>query len=88
MKYGMRFLLVLVVISAVACGENTPGPNVRDLTEIEQSLVQSSNRFGFKLLSEVVGQSDGWSWRVFSTWISSWASPGRSRRPRITSSVA
>jgi len=60
MKYGMRFLLVIVVVTSVACGgSNTQGPNVRDLTEIEQSLVQSSNSFGFKLLSEVVGQSDG-----------------------------
>jgi len=60
MKYGMRFLLVFVVVTAVACGGgNTQGPVVRDLSEIEQSLVQSSNRFGFKLLSEVVGQSDG-----------------------------
>ena len=60
MRCVMRFLLVVIVVSAVACGGGNPeGPNVRDLTETEQELVQSSNRFGFKLLSEVVGQSDG-----------------------------
>jgi serpin B len=60
MKSVVRFLLVVVAITAIACGgSNPPGPNIRDLTEIEQDLVQSSNRFGFKLLSEVVAQSDG-----------------------------
>jgi serine protease inhibitor len=59
MKNVIRFLLVVAAISAVGCGGNTSNPVVRDLTETEQKLVQSSNRFGFKLLSEVVGQSDG-----------------------------
>jgi serine protease inhibitor len=59
MKSVVRFLLVVAAVTAVACGGSTSNPVVRDLTEIEQSLVQSSNRFGFKLLSEVVGQSDG-----------------------------
>ena len=60
MRHVIRFLLVFTVVGAVACGGgNTGGPVVRDLTEIEQELVQSSNSFGFKLLSEVVGQSDG-----------------------------
>jgi len=60
MKNVMRFVLVFVVVGVVACGGgNTNNPVVRDLTETEQKLVESSNRFGFKLLSEVVGQSDG-----------------------------
>jgi len=58
MKRNTGLILLVVVLFVSGCSTE-PGPNVRDLTEIEQSLVQSSNRFGFKLLSEVVGQSDG-----------------------------
>ena len=60
MKNVFRFVLVIVILAAVACGgSNTNGPVIRDLTEVEQDLVQSSNVFGFKLLAEVVGESDG-----------------------------
>jgi serpin B len=57
MKRTIGMLLVAVLFAA--CGGTQQGPNVRDLTAQEQSLAKSSNTFGFKLLSEVVAQSDG-----------------------------
>ncbi|MBN2494102.1 MAG: serpin family protein [Deltaproteobacteria bacterium] len=59
----MRTMTAAVYLSAslaLGCGSNGPGPvDVRELTEVEQSLVQASNRFGFKLLHEVIAESDG-----------------------------
>ncbi len=52
---SVTFLLALWVL---ACSTEE-GPNVRDLTATEQNLVESANRFGFELFSEVVSQSDG-----------------------------
>jgi serine protease inhibitor len=60
MKNVMRFLLVFTVVFAVACGGGkTNDPVIRDLTQTEQKLVESSNLFGFNLMKEVVAQSDG-----------------------------
>jgi serpin B len=53
---GSILLIVTLVISACTTEE---GPNIRDLTVVEQSLVESANRFGFELFSEVISQSDG-----------------------------
>jgi serpin B len=60
MKSVMRFILVFTIVFAVACGGgNTNNPIVRDLTQAEQKLVESSNLFGFNLMRAVVAQSDG-----------------------------
>ena len=53
---GSILLVVTLVISACSTEE---GPNIRDLTVVEQNLVESANRFGFELFSEVIAQSDG-----------------------------
>jgi serpin B len=47
-----------VTFAVLACSPEE-GPNVRDLTVAEQNLVESANRFGFELFSEVISQSDG-----------------------------
>jgi serine protease inhibitor len=59
MKNVMRFVLVVSLIFA-ACSGDDGGPRIiRDLTQTEQKLVESSNLFGFNLMQEVVGLSDG-----------------------------
>ena len=58
MKRNLSFILLVVTLVVSACSPEE-GPNVRDLTVVEQSLVESSNRFGFELFSEVIAQSDG-----------------------------
>jgi serine protease inhibitor len=59
MKNTMIFVLVFSLIFA-ACSGDDGGPRIiRDLTQTEQKLVESSNLFGFNLMQEVVGLSDG-----------------------------
>ena len=59
MKNLMRLFLVFAVVFAACSGDNDGPRIVRDLTEVEQKLVQSANLFGFNLMQEVVAQSNG-----------------------------
>jgi serine protease inhibitor len=58
MKPICGLALFVATFAVLACSP-VEGPNVRDLTVVEQSLVESANRFGFELFSEVISQSDG-----------------------------
>ena len=58
MKHILGLILIFLTFTVLACSPEE-GPNVRDLTVAEQSLVESANRFGFGLFSEVISQSDG-----------------------------
>jgi len=59
-KFTGLFSLLFVFAWTLGCGSSSEEPFIpRDLTQTEHSLVQSANRFGFKLLAEVVDQSDG-----------------------------
>lgn len=58
MKRIIGLVLFVLTFTILACSSEE-GPNVRDLTVAEQSLVESANRFGFELFSEVISQSDG-----------------------------
>jgi serine protease inhibitor len=58
MKRNLGLIPIILTLAVWACSPEE-GPHVRDLTAAEQSLVESANRFGFELFSEVISQSAG-----------------------------
>ncbi|HEX9652945.1 MAG TPA: serpin family protein [bacterium] len=56
------FLVTLVLITCLVlfsqCAHNPVGSEVRELNQLEKSLVESDNKFGFKLFREIAGHEE------------------------------
>lgn len=58
MKMMKSVLMMIVGLMLLSCGSSPNSPNIRQLTGVEKQLVQSDNKFGFKLFDKIV-QAEG-----------------------------